>query len=52
MHRVEFDTHLLPVDISDVEREEIKEWATATLQLAIGENVVSEISGETTTKSI
>ena len=52
MHRVVFDTHLLPSDISDVEREEMEEWAYTTLQLVMGENVISEISGETTTEGI
>ena len=52
VHRVVFDTHLLPSDISDVEREEKKEGAYTTLQLAMGENVISEISGETTAKGI
>ena len=52
MHRVVFDTHLLPADISDVEREEMEEWAFTTLQLAMEENVISEISGETTAKGI
>ena len=52
VHRVVFDTHLLPKDISDVEREEMEEWAFTTLQLAMGENVISEISGETTAKGI
>ena len=52
VHQVVFDTHLLPEDISDVEREEMEEWAFTTLQLAMGENVISEISGETTAKRI
>ena len=52
VHRVVFDTHLLPEDISDVEREEMEEWAFTTLQLSMGENVISEISGETTAKGI
>lgn len=52
MHRVVFDTHLLPADISDIEREKMEEWAFTTLQLFIRENVISEISGETTAKGI
>ena len=52
VHRVVFDSHLFPEDISDVEREEMEEWALTTLQLAMGENVISEISGETTAKGI
>ena len=52
VHRVVFDTETLPANTSDVEREEMKEWAFTTLQLAMGENVISEISSETTPKGI
>ncbi len=31
VHRVVFDTHLLPSDILDVEREEMEEWAYTAL---------------------
>ena len=44
VHRVVFDTETLPADISSVELEEMEEWAFTTLQLAMGKNVISEIS--------
>lgn len=52
VHRVVFDTETLPADISSVELEEMEEWAFTTLQLAMGKNVISEISQETTAKGI
>jgi len=52
VHRVVFDTHLLPADISDMERGEMEEWAFTTLQLAMGEYVIFEISSETTAEGL
>ena len=52
VHPVVFAPEELTEDISVAERREMEKWAFTTLQLAMGENVISEISGETTAKGI
>ena len=52
VHPVVFAPEELTDDISAMERKEMERWAFTTLQLVMGENVISEISGETTAKDI
>ena len=52
VHPVVFAPEELTEDISVLERREMEKWAFTTLQLAMGDSVISEISGETTAKGI
>lgn len=49
VHCVVYEVDKLTPDIS---AEEIEEWALTTLQVAMGEKVISEISSETTARGI
>ena len=52
VHPVVFAPEELTDDISVAERREMEKWTFTTLQLAMGDSVISEISGETTAKGI